>query len=341
MSVLVNKPGLLTTVQDLGRYGAQQYGVIAGGAMDAFALRVANLLVGNEEGDAALEITMLGPELLFERPTLLSVCGGDLCPELDGVPVPRWTTVFAPKGSRLRFGRPRQGCRAYLAIGGGLDVPLEMNSRSTSLRAGIGGFRGRALRAGDRIPFRAWSARSRGLLGVLTGHAEERSGSVAVSRWTVANDLLPPYSPDPTVDAIAGGNCDRFREDGLHRFFNEPFTVLPQSDRMGYRLAGSELVWKERTEMISSAVTFGTVQVPADGNPIVLMADRQTTGGYPIIAQVASADLPLLAQARLGSRVRFRLISLREAQNKYVRRELGIRKLRNGLDQLHASRKRI
>ena len=337
MSLVVLKPGLLTTVQDLGRYGAQKYGVVVGGAMDAFALRVANLLVGNAEGAAGLEMTMVGPELLFTEAALISVCGGGLSPVLNEREVPLWTTVYAPEGSRLRFEPAPSGCRAYLAVAGGLDVPLAMNSRSTYWRAGIGGHEGRALRAGDRLRAGAPSPGSRRLAERLAGEA--RGSAAAVGRWSVAPELLPRYAASPTVRSVAGQELELFDEDSASRFFREAYTVKAESDRMGYRLAGGELRLREGRELVSSAVTFGTVQVPPDGQPIVLMADRQTTGGYPKIAQVASVDLPLLAQVRPGGRVRFQAVSLREAQRLYLSREQGIRKLRAGLEQLQATEK--
>ncbi|MCM3698878.1 biotin-dependent carboxyltransferase family protein [Paenibacillus macerans] len=332
MSLLIHKPGLLTTVQDLGRYGFQKYGVTVGGAMDAFALRIANLLVGNEEGEAGLEITMMGPEIVFEQTALISICGGDLSPKLNGVSLPGWRTILAPKGSTLNFGPMKQGCRAYLAVSGGVDVPVQMNSRSTYLRAGIGGYHGRALAKGDRLPVGSMSLQSLHMLGLLAREAENNLG--AVSRWAVSADLIPPYEPNPVIRVIAGEQYDLFREESKALFISEPFEVLPQSDRMGYRLNGPELKLMKTVEMISSAVTMGTVQVPPDGNPIVLMADRQTTGGYPMIAQMASMDLPLLAQVNLGGKVRFQLISLREAQRQLIEREQAILALRQGLGHL-------
>jgi antagonist of KipI len=338
MSLIILKPGLLTTIQDLGRFGVQKYGVIASGAMDAYALRVANLLVGNEETEAGLEITMVGPEISFTSSVLFSICGGDLSPKLNGQPVPLSRTVFAPQGSVLQFGPLKLGCRAYLAVAGGLDVPIELNSRSTYLRAGIGGYKGRSLQRGDYIPLgNTSSSRSRSLLEMLMREADGESG--VISRWSVAPEMLPPYSSNPTVQVIEDGERELFDERGVSRFFNETYSVLPQSDRMGYRLAGSKLELKEKKEMISSAVTFGTIQIPPDGNPIVLMADRQTTGGYPKIGQVASTDLSLLAQVNIGGKVRFRSVTLREAQKQYVMREKAIHTLRSGLDQLQASTK--
>mgnify|MGYP002067041855 CR=1 FL=1 len=332
MSLLVTKSGLLTTIQDLGRYGAQKYGVVVGGAMDSFALRMANLLVGNEEGEAGLEITMVGPDLTFDSSVLISLCGGDLSPTLNGIPLPLWRTVYAPKGSRLQFGRLMQGCRTYLAVEGGLDVPLQMNSRSTYLRAGIGGYHGRALRVGDVIPTRSTTSRSLQLMEKLERKAGD--ASYAVSRWSVSTELLPLYSSEPTVQVVDGEEFQLFDDESVNRFLSESFTVLSQSDRMGYRLSGSSLKLKEEQEMISSAVTFGTIQVPAGGDPIVLMADRQTTGGYPKLAQVITADLPLLAQVNLGGKVHFQRISLREAQEQYIIRELAVKTLRGGLNHL-------
>ncbi|CAI6079843.1 biotin-dependent carboxyltransferase family protein [Cohnella sp. JJ-181] len=335
MSMIILKPGLLTTVQDLGRYGVQQFGVIVGGAMDAFALRIANLLVGNDEGAAGLEITMVGPEIYFAEKTLISICGGDLSPVLNGREVPLWKTVVAPEGSLLQFGPVRLGCRAYLAVAGGIDAPVRMNSRSTYLRAGLGGWEGRALRKGDRLPAGEPARASQVLAELLADQAQ--ADGVAISRWSVAPELLPSYTAQPEVRTIAGQELALFDEDSADRFFGETYRVKTESDRMGYRLAGDSLRLREKRELVSSAVTFGTVQVPPDGQPIVLMADRQTTGGYPKIAQVASVDWPLLAQTNLGGAVQFRMISLSEAQRLYLIRENGIRTLRGGLERMQTS----
>ncbi|MDU2240893.1 MAG: biotin-dependent carboxyltransferase family protein [Paenibacillus sp.] len=339
MSLLIEKPGLLTTVQDLGRFGVQKYGVIVGGAMDAFALRIANLLVGNAEEEAGLEITLLGPVIRFEQTALISLCGGDLSPKLNGVPIPLWRTVLAPKGSMLTFGPIQLGCRAYLAVGGGIDVPVRMNSRSTYLRAGIGGYEGRALVAGDRLTLGDMTQRGSHLLGLLAREASKEYG--AVSRWAVFPEMLPKYAANPIVQLIPGEEYDLFQVQSQQILWQEEFAVLPQSDRMGYRFKGRELQMNPSKEMISSAVTMGTVQVPPDGNPIILMADRQTTGGYPKIAQVASVDLPLLAQTNLGARVRFREVTLQEAQRQWIERENAIQTLRKGLDLLETSERKF
>lgn len=332
MTFTVIKPGLFTTVQDEGRFGFQQYGVITSGAVDRVALRLANVLVGNEQGAAALEATMVGPELVWNCPSLFAVCGADLSPTLDGVPVPLWKTIAAPAGSRLRFGKSLQGCRAYIAVGGGIDVPLVMNSRSTYVRAEIGGWQGRPLHAGDMLPIGRTSVRTEKLARAL----REKCGTdeMGVSGWSVSRGLIPRYGRNPVVSVIAGQEQGWFDEESQRRFYSEAFELLPQSDRMGYRLKGSALRLKESREMISSAVTFGTVQVPPDGNPIVLMADHQTTGGYPKIAQVIGGDLSLLAQLQPGDTVRFAPVPLREAQQAALIHRQGMRLLQIGLDQM-------
>lgn len=326
MSLLIMKPGLLTTVQDLGRYGFQQYGVIAGGAMDSYALSMANLLVGNAEREAGLEMTVTGPEITFAEPSLIAICGGGLSPLLDERPLPLWRTVYAPKGARLHFGRRSAGCRAYLAVAGGIAVPVQLNSRSTYLRAGIGGHQGRALRSGDVLPVGNPSLRGKSWTELLT--KELGPESLSVSRWYPARSLIPAYTEAPVLQVIPGEEFRSFSVESRERFLSEPYTILPQSDRMGYRLSGSSLNLVRNQSLISSPVTYGTVQVPAGGSPIVLMADRQTTGGYPKLAQVITADLPLLAQAAIGSAVRFRLVTLREAQEQLLQRELELRRLR-------------
>ncbi|MDF9845031.1 MULTISPECIES: biotin-dependent carboxyltransferase family protein [unclassified Paenibacillus] len=349
MSLLIMKPGLLTTVQDLGRYGYQQYGVIAGGAMDSYALRMANLLVGNEEQAAGLEMTVLGPEITFAAPALIAVCGGGMAPLLDGQPLPLWRTAYVPKGTRLHFGRLPGGCRAYLAVAGGIDVPVQLNSRSTYLRAGIGGHQGRALRSGDVLPVgtpssraAAWTerlTRVRGTGSIVSEplnnrQLEERSAvnsgaeAAATAAWYPVPAMIPDYPEAPVIRVIEGEEYEMFSSESRRRFLSEPYTILPESDRMGYRLSGSALSLVQEQGLASAAVTFGTIQVPAEGTPIILMADRQTTGGYPKLAQVITADLSLLAQAPSGSRVHFRLVTLRESQEQLLQRELELRRLR-------------
>lgn len=293
----IRKGGLQTTVQDLGRSGFQKYGVVAAGAIDPFAFRIANLLVGNEENAAAIEIQLIGPEIQFEEDTLIAICGGNLSPQLDGETADSWRPVAVAKGQTLTFGKPTAGSRCYLAVAGGIDVPLVMNSRSTYLRAAIGGYQGRALTQGDRLA-----------VGGENGRNESSDQKTA---WSVP---APVYSAEPVIRVTAGRQFDLFAADSRKCFFSEPFSLSPHSDRMGCRLNGSQLALSEKQELVSEAVAFGSIQVPADGNPIILMADRQTTGGYPKIAEVITADLPLVSQLKPGDSIRFKKVSVEEAQ---------------------------
>lgn len=320
MYIRVKAAGMLTTVQDLGRFGLQKYGVLISGAMDAAALRMANLLAGNEEGEAALEITLLGPQLEFEKGAVIALAGGDLSPSIDGMAIPLWRPVYVPAGSTLKFGRVLSGCRAYLAISGGIAVPKAMGSRSTYLRAGIGGVHGRALEAGDVLE---------------TGESVEWfktcSDKTVVMPWGAGHSIRPAYQENPVIRVVRGPEFDKFSAESKQRLWTEPFRVTTQSDRMGYRLADVPLAVAAPVEMISSAVSMGTIQIPPEGNPIVLLADRQTVGGYPRIAHVISVDLPLIAQVRPGGCIRFTEVTQEEAQELYVKREQEIAQFRQGL----------
>ncbi|TWT04437.1 biotin-dependent carboxyltransferase family protein [Planococcus sp. CPCC 101016] len=310
------KSGLQTTVQDLGRTGFQKYGVIASGVMDPFAHRLANLLVGNKEQAATIEITLVGPVIKFTEDAIIALCGGDLSPRIDDKAVGMWRMLVVGKGSTLTFGEPRMGARCYLSIAGGVDIPEVMGSRSTYLRAGIGGFQGRALEKGDEVPAGQINKQQKKIMQKSTENEFD---------W-----LLPParYFEEPVIRMMPGRQFDLFDDNSRQRIFNEPFTVSPNSDRMGYRLEGTGLFLKTPKELISEAVSFGSVQVPADGNPIVLLADRQTTGGYPKIGQVASVDLPLISQLKQGQQLRFKEISLEDAQQRLIEQEQAIRQMK-------------
>lgn len=312
----IHKSGLQTTVQDLGRTGFQKYGVIASGAMDPIAHRLANLLVGNEEQAATLEITLVGPVIEFTEDAIIALCGGDLDPQIDGAKVKMWRMLTVAKGSTLTFGEPHVGARSYLAIAGGIDVPVVMGSRSTYLRAGIGGFEGRALEKGDELPVGQATLPQQKALHHNYGNEFD---------W-----LLPPvrYFEEPVIRMMPGRQFNLFDETSKVRIFQEAFAVSSNSDRMGYRLEGPHLALETPAELISEAVAFGSVQVPADGNPIVLLADRQTTGGYPKIGQVASVDLPLISQLKPGQQLRFKEISLANAQQRLIGQEQSIREIK-------------
>ena len=310
------KNSLQTTVQDLGRSGFQKYGVIASGSMDPYAHRLANLLVSNEEQAATLEITLVGPAIEFTEDTVIALCGGDLSPKLDGQAAPMWRMLSVKKGNTLTFGEPRIGARCYLAIAGGIDVPEVMGSRSTYLRAGIGGFQGRALKKGDAVPVGEISQQK--LLSLLQCAEND-------SDWLVSPVR---YFEEPVIRMMTGRQFGLFDDDSKRRIFQEAFAVSSNSDRMGYRLEGAPLALETPAELISEAVAFGSVQVPADGKPIVLLADRQTTGGYPKIGQIASVDLPLISQLKPGQQLRFKEISLADAQQCWIEQEQMIRQIK-------------
>lgn len=329
MSMMVIRPGLLSSVQDMGRYGYQKYGVIASGVMDPFAHRVANIVVGNEKNEATLEITLLGPVIEFQRDTLFSLCGGDLSPSIDGVSVPMWRPVLARKGTQLKFGNCLEGCRAYMAVAGGFDIPVVMGSRSTYLRGGMGGYQGRALQTGDLLHFGGCTDLSQSLIQALTNQWD--GGPYAVASWAVSSDLLPNYQGKPTIRVLRGKEYSLFTEDSQNQLFKESYIVSPQSDRMGYRLKGPHLSLSEPEELLSEAVSFGTVQVPPEGQPIVLLADRQTTGGYPKIAQIISVDLPLVGQVKPGDRIHFCEVTHQEAEELFLKREMELNHLKCGI----------
>jgi len=306
----VIQPGLLTTVQDLGRRGYERFGVPVAGAMDPFALRAANLLVGNPPEAAGLEITTVGPTLRATANCLIAVGGADLGLRVNGQPIPTWMSAFVRRGWRIEFRGRQSGCRAYLAVAGGIAVPEVMGSRATYLRGGFGGLEGRALRAGDFLP-----------VAPVDFHLPTRAAR------QLPGDLLPPYSDQPTVEVILGPQADAFTKDGLRAFLDSEYQVSPTADRMGYRLQGPAIVHRGPADIVSDGIVLGAVQVPADHQPIVMMADRQTTGGYPKIATVVSADIPLLAQCLPGkSSIRFRETSVEEAQRRYRRMIEGLRK---------------
>ncbi|MGG4489158.1 biotin-dependent carboxyltransferase family protein [Metabacillus idriensis] len=326
MTIKVNKSGLLTSIQDLGRYGSQQYGVIASGAMDTLSHRIANMLVGNSENEAAIEMTMLGSHFEFQSDSLISICGGDLSPILNDRPAKMWRPLIVKKGGLLKFGGAKKGCRAYLAVAGGIGVPEVMGSKSTYLRAGIGGYEGRAIENGDILSIGEMSAQSIKLHESLLDSAPHSE-----IEWSASPEFIPFLREDDFVRVIKGRQFDDFSEESKSMIFTESYKITPNSDRMGYRMDGPLLSLEEKTEMISEAVSFGTIQVPADGNPIILLADRQTTGGYPKIAQVASVDLPYLAQYKPGQVVRFKEISLEEAQELLLDIERRLQLFKQGL----------
>lgn len=312
MALQVIEPGLLTTVQDLGRKGYEQFGVPVAGAMDGYALRAANGLVSNPWDAAGLEITIVGPRLRATQNCLIAVTGGDLGLRVKGRRMPLWTALYVRRGWTISFNGRQSGCRACLAIAGGIAVPPVMGSRATYLRGGFGGYQGRALRAGDALPV-----------------GEPSCSPLDLAGRRLPEDIRPRYDDAPAVEVILGPQDDHFTKEGIATFLAGEYAVGTTSDRMGYRLEGPAVEHKTSADILSDGITLGAVQVPADGQPIVMMADRQTTGGYTKIATVVSADISLLAQCIPGSsRIRFRATTVEAAQSRYrdllaeLRREL-------------------
>ena len=280
MNAVVTRAGFLTSVQDLGRTGLRQFGVSTSGALDSFGLRVANLLVGNDEGAAGLEITLGGLQLRFEDERIVAWCGGEFDVQIGSRALPAGHVAHLQAGDELKFGRAQIGCRCWLAISGGIDVPVVLGSRSTDLRANFGGFEGRALRDGDQLS-----------LGEF--RQSETAAAAGISSWTAPHDWASPASRHPSLRFIRGVDWNRFNDVTIQRFTQQEFTVSPDSDRMGVRFDGSELKRKVETDLISEAVAAGTIQVPPSGKPILLLGDCQTIGGYPKIAHVITVDFAL------------------------------------------------
>lgn len=306
MSFHVARPGLFTTLQDLGRKGVGKYGVSVGGAMDPYSLRLANLLLGNSPHATALEITLIGPELVAEADHWIALCGGNLTPHVQGKEISLGRPVFMKKGEVLRFGPCVRGCRTYLAVKGGFSVPFVLGGTGTDLRGKIGGIEGRPLQKGDCIPVNKIKKTS-----CRPFHLKKK---------------LISSEENPLIRVIQGPEYPLFTRESQQSFFRQTYKVTPHSDRMGYRLQGEvPLDVMVRKELLSSAVYAGTIQVPPDGQPIVLMADSQTIGGYPRIGSVATVDLPQIAQLKPGDVFSFQQITLGEAHSLYWQQEQTLR----------------
>lgn len=295
MSITVLNPGLLTTVQDQGRWGYQQFGVPVSGACDPHSAAMANIFVSNDPGMGVLECTLMGPQLRFDCDEVIAITGGDLSPSLDGKPIPNYAAVEVKAGQTLRFGTPKAGCRAYLAAAGGFDLTPVMGSQSTYMKASLGGVEGRKLQKGDVLKLKAPTA-SFGNIRQRCIAPEFRSRSVY------------------TLRVILGPQDDAFTEKGVADFLGSEYTVTQEFDRMGCRLDGPVIEHKNGGDIISDGLAFGAVQVPGSGKPILMLADHQTTGGYTKIANVITADFRLAGQLKGGDKVRFELVSLAQAQ---------------------------
>lgn len=295
MGIRVLKPGLLTTVQDLGRTGYQSQGFSVAGVMDVRSFKIANLLLDNPENEPVLEFTLIGPVLQFTSPTIIAITGGDFKPTINDQPAPMYTAIYMNRGDVLKFGSAVTGSRGYIAFSSYLSIPTVMGSRCTNMKSRIGGFKGRKLQADDYIGFRI----------------KRRYLPFFLSRTLKPEDF---GSQQETLRVVMGPQDEKFTKEGIKTFLESEYTVTSEFDRMGCRLEGPFIASKNGSDIISDGICFGSVQVPAHGKPIILLSDRQTTGGYAKIATVASVDIPKLVQRKTDHKIRFEKISVEEAQ---------------------------
>jgi len=295
--IQVQNPGMFTTVQDTGRYGYGALGVSASGAADPIAVRLGNLLVGNEEHAAALEMTLLGGNFLFPDGGLVALTGSEFGATLDGAPAPMWTACRVKPGHTLRTGPTRSGARCYLSVRGGISVPLFLGSSSTHILSGLGGLEGRQLKKGD----------------VLT-IGDSTAGNAAEGR-TFPAPVLERVRPRKVLRATVAPQTSEFSPDSVRAFYERPYLVTEESNRMGLRLQGTALDTPHAGHMITEGVSLGAIQVPAGGQPIILFVEQQTTGGYPKIANIISADLPSVGQLRPRDEIRFEQVDAETARD--------------------------
>ena len=324
MNATAIRAGFLTSVQDLGRTGLRQFGVSLGGALDSNAFRVANLLAGNQESAAGLETTFGGLRLRFADERIIVWCGGAFNVRIGSTSLAGGHPAFVGRGEELSIEAPTIGCRAWVAISGGIDVPVVLGSRSADWRAGFGGVKGRPVRDGEEFSLVENPKRATILIDKL------RSRRTAA--WKPPHQWSNPARREPVLRYVRGSDCGRFVASTLHRFNSENFLVSPDSDRMGVRLDGAELERSDNLDLLSEAVAPGTVQVPPSGKPILLLNDCQTIGGYPKLAHVITVDLALAAQLRPGDRVRFTEVSLADAHRLLCERERDLEQFRRGLE---------
>ena len=325
MSILIQKSGILSTIQDLGRKGFRQFGINPNGAMDLCAVRLANILLGNDESEAVLEMHFPAPEILFEEVAKFALGGADFSAKLNDKSVENWRIFIAEKGSVLKFERKISGSRAYLSVKGGFQIEKWFGSYSTNLLAQIGGFAGRSLQTGDRIRFN-----SKFKIQNL------KSTQNLKFPYKISKDLVPHYSSFPTVRVVAGAEFEQLTALSEQKFLKQDFTISKESNRMGFRLEGEPLYLLDGKELVSSAVNFGTIQLLPDGQMIVLMADHQTSGGYPRIAHVVSYDLHVLAQLGASDKVGFKMISLQDAEDLMLQFEKDLNLLKIGVNSKYA-----
>ena len=314
MSIFVRKSGILATIQDLGRNGFRRFGINPNGAMDVSAIRLINILLGNCESEAGLEMHFPAPVLEFEEPAIIALGGADFGAKLDDKLIENWRPYFVKSNQTLSFPNRISGNRAYLSIKGGFKIEKWLGSASTNLTAHCGGFEGRALQKDDRLVF----------------NTECRISDFRFP-YKISNALLSFDSSLPTVRVVAGAEFDKLTAIGKRNFLEQNFAISRNSNRMGFRLNGEPLYLLDKIEMVSSTVAFGTIQLLPDGQMIILMADHQTSGGYPRIAHVVSKDLPILAQLAANDKVNFELLSIEEAEDLALKFEKTLSWLKAGI----------
>lgn len=313
MGIMFLNGGLLTTVQDAGRRGYQRYGLGVSGAVDVHAYIYANILVGNTHNEAVLEATLLGPAMEFTSPAVIAITGGDLSPMRNGAPLPMYRAVQMNKGDILSFGTPKSGCRAYISFAGGLAITPIMGSRSTYIKADLGGYEGRKLNKGDEIAFRK--------PGLTPPNLE----------WRVMEP--DTFSGNYTVRVLMGPQEEKFTAKGIETFLGSAYSVSNDFDRMGYRLQGPKIEHVTDGNIITDGITFGAIQVPDSGNPIIMLSDRQTTGGYAKIASVINVDMPMVAQCKAGDTLRFVKTDIDTAQDAFIAQKAKYQALCDWFDQ--------
>ena len=298
-NVKVLTPGMFTTVQDMGRYGYQRFGIPVAGVMDEYSYKIANYLVGNDENEAVLEMTFIGSNLEFAQDMVIAITGAEIKAYINNIEIPLWQSIAVKKGDILSFSGIRKGIRAYVAFGGELNVPVINGSKSTIVKSKLGGFDGRALKKGDELE-------------ILVSH-------YATAGKKLDEKYIPKINTQERIRVLLGPQDDYFTEEGKKAFFAEKgYEVTAQSDRMGMRLSGEAVKHIEKADIISDGAVIGSIQIPADGMPIILMADRQTTGGYTKIGTVIKEDICKLAQMGQNSKIIFENIDINQAQEKYI-----------------------
>jgi antagonist of KipI len=291
------RPGIYTTVQDSGRYGYQSCGIPVSGAMDRYSYKAANYILGNDLESAVIEATVLGPRIEFNSSMEIAITGADMSPSINGSSIEMWRSLNIKAGDCLDFGELKSGARTYIAFSGGIDIPKVMESRSTYVRGKIGGYAGRQLLEGDRLK--------------VFGSGKEES------KWisrVLDPKYIPKYRDEIELRVILGPQAEHFTPRGIETFLSSEYRCTPQIDRMGYRLSGSPIESISGTDIISDGIAFGAVQVSNSGEPIVMMADRQTVGGYAKIACIVSEDISKIAQAKTGDTIKFRKVTIEEVQ---------------------------